>query len=69
MTHVPYKGSADSVTALLGGHIDFVFSSYASLSGGVDTNGRALRLERRKRAKLTPDLPTIAETIPVYDLR
>ena len=42
LTHVPFKGSADSVTALLGGHIDFVFSSYASLSAGVET----------KRAKL-----------------
>jgi tripartite-type tricarboxylate transporter receptor subunit TctC len=68
LTHVPFKGSADSVTALLGGHIDFVFSSYASLSAGVDTSrAKLIASNGAKRAKLTPNLPTIAETIPGYD--
>ncbi len=68
LTHVPFKGSADSVTALLGGHIDFVFSSYASLSAGVESNRvRLIASNGARRAKLTPDLPTIAETIPGYD--
>jgi tripartite-type tricarboxylate transporter receptor subunit TctC len=68
MTHVPYKGSADSVTALLGGHIDLVFSSYASLSSGIETSrARLLASNAAKRSALTPDLPTIAEFIPGYD--
>jgi tripartite-type tricarboxylate transporter receptor subunit TctC len=68
LTQVPFKGSADSVTALLGGHIDFVFSSYASLSAGVDTKRAVLIVSNgAKRAKLTPNLPTIAETIPGYN--
>ena len=68
LTHVPFKGSADSVTALLGGHIDFVFSSYASLSAGVDTKRVVLIASNgAARAKLTPNLPTIAETIPGYN--
>ena len=62
LTHVPFKGSADSVTALLGGHIDFVFSSYASLSAGVETNrAKLIASNGAQRAKLTPKLPTIAE--------
>jgi tripartite-type tricarboxylate transporter receptor subunit TctC len=68
LTHVPFKGSADSVTALLGGHIDFVFSSYASLSAGVETKRvHLIASNGAQRAKLTPNLPTIAETIPGYD--
>jgi tripartite-type tricarboxylate transporter receptor subunit TctC len=68
LTQVPFKGSADSVTALLGGHIDFVFSSYASLSAGVESKRATLIVSNGgKRAKLTPNLPTIAETIPGYN--
>jgi tripartite-type tricarboxylate transporter receptor subunit TctC len=68
LTHVPFKGSADSVTSLLGGHIDFVFSSYASLSAGVETNrAKLIASNGAQRAKLTPNLPTIAEVIPGYD--
>jgi tripartite-type tricarboxylate transporter receptor subunit TctC len=68
LTQVPFKGSADSVTALLGGHIDFVFSSYASLSAGVESKRAVLIVSNgAKRAKLTPNLPTIAETIPGYN--
>jgi tripartite-type tricarboxylate transporter receptor subunit TctC len=68
LTHVPFKGSADSVTALLGGHIDYVFSSYASLSAGVESNRlRLIASNSAQRAKLTPNLPTIAETIPGYN--
>jgi tripartite-type tricarboxylate transporter receptor subunit TctC len=68
LTHVPFKGSADSVTALLGGHIDYVFSSYASLSAGVESNRiRLIASNGAQRAKLTPNLPTIGETIPGYN--
>ncbi len=68
LTHVPFKGSADSVTALLGGHIDFVFSSYASLSAGVESKRvRIIASNGAKRAKLTPDVPSIAELIPGYN--
>jgi tripartite-type tricarboxylate transporter receptor subunit TctC len=68
LTHVPFKGAADSVTALLGGHIDFVFASYAALSAGVESKRATLIASNGgKRAKLTPNLPTIAETIPGYN--
>ena len=68
LTQVPFKGSANSVTALLGGHIDFVFSSYASLSAGVESKRATLIVSNgAKRAKSTPNLPTIAETIPGYN--
>ena len=41
MTHVPFKGTGESVPALLGGHIDALFSAYPSLSGAAQEIGRA----------------------------
>ena len=68
MVHVPFKGTGESVPALLGGHVEALFSAYPSLSGAAD--GKQIRLlaaSTIKRSPLAPDLPSIAETIPEYD--
>ena len=58
LTQVPFKGSANSVTALLGGHIDFVFSSYASLIGRRREQARDTdRLERRQARQVDAEPP------------
>jgi tripartite-type tricarboxylate transporter receptor subunit TctC len=45
MTHIPFKGTSESVPALLGGHVDVAFSAYPSLSGAIATVGvRSLML-------------------------
>ena len=38
MTHVPYRGTGQSVPALLGGHVHVLFSAYPSLKGAVEGN-------------------------------
>ncbi len=38
MTHVPFKGTGQSVPALLGGHVEVAFSAYPSLAGAVQGN-------------------------------
>jgi tripartite-type tricarboxylate transporter receptor subunit TctC len=68
MTHVPFRGTGQSVPALLGGHIDALFSAYPSLSGAVQgekllilaTNGAA-------RSPQAPDVPAVSEFIPGFD--
>jgi tripartite-type tricarboxylate transporter receptor subunit TctC len=62
MTHVPYRGMAGAMTDLIGGRIDFVFSSIPSL-GGFVTEGkvRLLGVAGKSRIKDYPQLPSMAE--------
>jgi len=68
MAHVPFKGTGESVPALLGGHIDVLFSAYPSLSGAADTNQvRLLATNGARRSSQAPHLPSLAEVIPGFD--
>ena len=68
MTHVPFKGTGESVPALLGGHIDVLFSAYPSLSGAADVNQvRLLATNGAQRSAQAPNLPSLAEFIPGFD--
>ena len=68
MAHVPFKGTGESVPALLGGHIEVLFSAYPSLSGAAE--GKQVRLlatNGAQRSAQAPDLPSLAEFIPGFD--
>ena len=68
MTHVPFKGTGESVPALLGGHIEVLFSAYPSLSGAAD--GKQVKLlatNAAQRSAQAPDLPSLAEFIAGFD--
>ena len=68
MTHVPFKGTGESVPALLGGHIEVLFSAYPSLSGAADGNQvRLLATNGAQRSAQAPNLPSLAEFIPGFD--
>ena len=70
MTHIPFKGTSESVPALLGGHVDVAFSAYPSLSGAVGTkNITLLATNGAKRSAMAPDVPAIAEFIPGFAVR
>lgn len=60
-THVPYRGSAESVTALLGGHVDFVADSSAWAPMVEDGRLRLLVLFASQRARRFPDVPTLRD--------
>ena len=49
MTHMPFKGTSESVPALLGGHVDVAFSAYPSLSGAVGTKSITLLGDQRRQ--------------------
>ena len=68
MTHVPYRGTGQSVPALVGGQVDLLFSAYPSL-GGFVREGRIklLATNGAERSPQAPDLPAIAETVPGFD--
>jgi tripartite-type tricarboxylate transporter receptor subunit TctC len=68
MTHVPFKGTGESVPALLGGHIELLFSAYPSLSGAADANQiRLLATNGAERAAQLPNLPSLSEFVPGFD--
>lgn len=66
--HVPFKGSGQSVPALIGGQVDVAFSALPSLSGFVkDGRVKLLATNGAKRSAQAPDVPAIAEMIPGFD--
>jgi tripartite-type tricarboxylate transporter receptor subunit TctC len=62
MTHIPYKGSAPSMTALASGEVDFSFNNIPAAQP-LMTPGRirALAITSEKRSPLLPGLPTMIE--------
>ena len=66
--HVPFKGSALSVPALIGGQVDVAFSALPSLSGFVkDNRVKLLGSNAAQRSAAAPAVPAIAELVPGFD--
>ena len=65
MVPVPYRGSANAVTDVMGGRVDVMLDTATSGFPRV-TNGqfRALAVTSPTRYPLLPDAPTVAETLP-----
>ncbi len=60
--HVPYKGSAPAMTALLGGEVASVFLDYVTLKSQVAAGKvRLLAVTGTQRSPVTPAVPTLAE--------
>lgn len=66
--HVPFRGSGQSVPALLGGQVDFLFSALPSMAGFVK-NGQVslIGTNESRRSPQAPDVPAISEVIPGLD--
>jgi tripartite-type tricarboxylate transporter receptor subunit TctC len=69
MVHIPYKGGAPAVTALLGGQVQLNFASIQSVLPHVRAGKlRAIAVTTAKRSPAAPEVPTIAESgVPGYD--
>jgi len=69
LTHVPYKGSAPAVSDLLGGQVKVMFDNAPNVMPHVKAGTlRALAVTTEARAPFVPNLPSIAETVPGYDV-
>ena len=62
MNHIPYKGSAQAVTDLLGGQVSAAMPGLAAMRGHIrEGKARALAVTGAKRASAAPEIPTMME--------
>ena len=59
--HIPYKGSADMLTGMLGGHLNVAVDSTGAVPHVAAGKARVLAVFTEKRAAVWPDVPTLSE--------
>ena len=70
MTHIPYKGVAFSVPAVISGDIAVVFAALPSVRPHLSTGKlRILGVADAKRTPIMPDVPAISEGLPGYEMK
>lgn len=68
--HVPYKGSVQIMTELLGNRVDATILGISSLTPNIRAGRvRLLAVTSPSRAEHFPDVPAVAEVLPGYDSR
>jgi tripartite-type tricarboxylate transporter receptor subunit TctC len=69
MLHVPYRGEAPAQTDLLSGRVQVMFDPIPSSIGYVRTDKlRALAVASAARSEVLPDLPTVGDFVPGYEV-
>ena len=69
MTHIAYRGGAPAVNDLLGGQIQVLFAPLVEVVQQVRADKlRALGITTAKRSPLLPEVATLAETLPGYEV-
>jgi tripartite-type tricarboxylate transporter receptor subunit TctC len=69
MVHVPFRGSAPMLTALLGGQVDLAMDAASTSLQHVQSGKlRALAVTTPERAFFAPDLPPLKDTLPDVEI-
>lgn len=69
MMHVPYRGGAPANVDLMAGQIQAVFAPLVEVLGTIEEGAlRALAVTTPERVPRLPDVPTVAESLPGYEL-
>jgi tripartite-type tricarboxylate transporter receptor subunit TctC len=70
ITHVPYKGTAAAITALIGAEVQMAFLSLPPCVPHIQSGRlRGIAIGSAKRSAALPDLPTVAESgVPGFDV-
>ena len=68
VVHIPHKASGDARNSVLAGTVQMMFDAVTTMSELAKAGKvQALATTGLKRSPLTPDLPTVAETVPGYE--
>ena len=69
MTHVPYKGNVPAITDLLAGQTSLLFATMPTVLPHAKTGKlRALATIGAERSRAASELPTVAETLPGFEV-
>ena len=68
MVHVPFRGGAPAITALMAGEVQAYFCATPTSLTGIKSGMRAIAVTTAARLAAFPDVPTIAETLPGYEV-
>ncbi len=70
MAHIPYKGSAPAVTAMIGGEIDVLFDNVPNVLQHIKAGRmKVIGVSGSQRSVLLPDTPTVAEAgVPGFEV-
>jgi tripartite-type tricarboxylate transporter receptor subunit TctC len=69
LLHVPYRGSGPALTDLMAGQVQVMFDTLPSSIEHIKAGKlRALGVTSAIRSDVLPDVPTIADTVPGYEL-
>jgi tripartite-type tricarboxylate transporter receptor subunit TctC len=69
IVHVPYKGSAPALNDLISGQVSLMFDLVLTAAPPVKSGSvRGLAVTSAQRSSVLPDLPTVAESIPGYEV-
>ncbi len=70
MVHIPYKGNALAITDLIGGQTQVMFATMPTILPYVKSDKlRGLAVTGANRDPSMPDLPSISETLPGFDVK
>jgi hypothetical protein len=69
MTHVPYKGAGPALIDVIAGQVQLIITSPIAAGPHINSGKvRALATTGAKRNPALPDLPTVADTLPGYEI-
>jgi tripartite-type tricarboxylate transporter receptor subunit TctC len=69
ITHIPYKGSGPAIQDVMAGQVDMMFDTTVVAGPHIESGKlRALAVTSAKRLPNMPNVPTVAETVPGYEV-
>ncbi|MBX3610114.1 MAG: tripartite tricarboxylate transporter substrate binding protein [Hydrogenophaga sp.] len=67
--HIPYNGGNPAQLGLLSGQVDFNFDNLATAAANIRSGKlKALAVTTAQRSGVMPDVPTVAETLPGFEI-